>query len=356
MNSQVAIAKVEPTSADEWNRVWGACDYSTFFHAPEWIEIWHRFKRGQVVAAPRTVIFEDQKRAVLPVATNRRGMGLLTTLTSAMEGTFGGWISTDELGLPHALALAAYLLKDSGGNVSWRLSPYCPFAAEIREYVKAHSGSVEMAGTKKDKVISCMRNWQLPLLIDDNTHAINLSPGFSALFGSQSSSVRKAKKARKAGVEVKLAETEAEWREYYQVYLSSVERWGEVIPYPWELFAEMFGMRSAKINLWLATLDSRIVSGALCFSSRKHVVYWHGSSLEQYFELRPVNLLMLEIIKHTAEQGCTWYDFNPSGSLTGVMAFKESFGAKPLPCPLIYVDTHIKRAARATLLGMRGYL
>ena len=356
MTSQVAIAKVEPTSAEEWERVARSCDYATFFHTPDWIEIWHRFKGAQVVAAPRTIIFQDEKRAVLPVATNRRGKGLMTTLTSTMEGTFGGWISEDELGVPHALALAAYLLTDTGGNVSWRLNPYDPFAAEIREYVRAQSGSIEMAASNSAKVVRCMHNWRLPLLVEDETHAIDLSPGFAALFGSQSSSVRKAKKARKAGVEVRLAETESEWREYYQVYLSSVERWGEATSYPWQLFAEIFGMHSSKIKLWLARLDSKVVSGALCFSSRNHVVYWHGSSLKQYFELRPVNLLMLEIIKHTAEQGCTWYDFNPSGQLKGVITFKESFGAKPLACPLIYVDTHIKRAARATLLGVRGYL
>ena len=356
MTSQVAIAKVEPTSAEEWERVARSCDYATFFHTPDWIEIWHRFKGAQVVAAPRTIIFQDEKRAVLPVATNRRGKGLLTTLTSTMEGTFGGWISEDELGLPHALAVAAYLLHDTGGNVSWRLNPYAPFAGEIREYVKAQSGLLEMTGTNRDKVITCMQNWRRPLLDDDSTLAIDLRPGFAALFGSQSSTVRKAKKARKAGVEVRLAETEAEWREYYEVYLSSVERWGEATSYPWQLFAEIFGMHSSKIKLWLARLDSKVVSGPLCFSSRNHVVYWHGSSLKQYFELRPVNLLMLEIIRHAAEQGCAWYDFNPSGQLKGVKAFKESFGAKPLPCPLIYVDTQIKRAARTTLLGVRGFL
>ncbi|NEQ84270.1 MAG: GNAT family N-acetyltransferase, partial [Moorea sp. SIO2I5] len=75
-----------------------------------------------------------------------------------------------------------------------------------------------------------------------------------------------------------------------------------------------------------------MISGALCFYAKKHVVYWHGSSLEKYLNLRPVNLVMYEIVKDSCEQGYSWFDFDTSGGLPGVIAFKKSFGAKPLDC------------------------
>jgi hypothetical protein len=358
MGTNAAIVSVEPSTPSEWKSVAEGCDYATYFHSPEWFDLWHRYKGKQVSAAPQTVVFSDQKRAIVPMARNLRGRGLLTTLTTSMEGTFGGYISTDALEEEHCIALADHLLLGSHGNLSWRVNPYAPFATQVLSHLRSRSGSIDMTAPKNEKVRGCLVNWRRPLLIPDETHSIELSPGFASLYGNQSATVRKAKKARKAGVQIRSAESEADWKEYYQVYQSSVERWGNdpASSYEWELFREMFALGSANVKLWLATLDSRIVSGALCFYAKKHVVYWHGSSLKEFFELRPVNLLMLEIVKHCCEQGYAWYDFNPSGQMKGVISFKESFGAKPLACPLIYVDTNLKRAARTALLGAKGYL
>ena len=57
--------------------------------------------------------------------------------------------------------------------------------------------------------------------------------------------------------------------------------------------------------------------------------------MSDYFHLRPVNLLMCEIIKHSCDRGYSWFDFNPSGGHEGVTAFKKSFGAEALPCPVV---------------------
>lgn len=354
----ISIAEVRTCDHAYWESVWRTCDYASYFHSPQWAEIWHRFKGPQVVAAAQRLTFADGKQAVVPFAANARGKGLLNTLTTSMEGTFGGWIASDALELGHALALTDYLLAGTGKNISWRINPYDPFAGAVLERVRARSGSIDLSGSKRQKALGCALNFNKPLQVPDDTHTLDLSSGFGALYGSQSSITRKAKKARKGGVAVRVAETLEDWKEYYSVYQSSVQRWGNdpASSYDWELFRVMFELRSPEIKLWLATADSRIVSGALCFYAKRHVVYWHGSSLEQYFELRPVNLLMYEIIKHCCEQGYGWYDFNPSGQMQGVITFKESFGAKPMPCPLVYVDTPIKRAARGVLLGLKGYL
>lgn len=353
----ISIASIYSASFEEWDAIWRDCDYSTFFHSREWAEIWQRSTGEDIHLVPEIVLFSDQKKALLPLVYRKRAKGLLNTYTTSMEGTFGGWISTDTLQAEHAALLTNHLLKRVTSNLSWRMNPYDPSLSKIQNAIENKCLSINWAASKSAKFWQSLANFNRPILIPDDTHAINLEPGFSGLFKSQSSIVRKAKKAQKAGVEITFAETVEDWNEYYQVYQSSVERWRKdpSTAYSWELFKDIFEHRSPRVKLWIARYDNKIVSGALCFYSKKHVVYWHGSSLKEYFELRPVNLLMLEIIKDACERGYAWYDFNPSGHMQGVITFKESFGAKPLSCPVIYVDNPIKRIARALLLGTRGY-
>jgi lipid II:glycine glycyltransferase (peptidoglycan interpeptide bridge formation enzyme) len=94
------------------------------------------------------------------------------------------------------------------------------------------------------------------------------------------------------------------------------------------------------VKLWVAEYQNRIISGALCFYSKRHVVYWHGAGLSDYFHLRPANLLLSEVIKHACEDGYWWFDFNPSGTHEGVANFKRRFGAKSMACPVIVRKSH----------------
>jgi hypothetical protein len=55
-----------------------------------------------------------------------------------------------------------------------------------------------------------------------------------------------------------------------------------------------------------------------------------------------------EIMKDCCARGFDWLDFNPSAGLGGVKELKEQFRAEPLPAPLVYVDTVVKRMIRRT--------
>ncbi|HEY9833296.1 MAG TPA: GNAT family N-acetyltransferase [Stenomitos sp.] len=314
----LSIKAIRPARSDEWDTIWRECEYSTYFHSREWVKIWESFTQGKFSPKPKLIIFSDEKQALLPLCLQRYG-GFISKQASSLEETFGGWISTDNLSISHANLLANFLTKKLGGSLSWRLNPYEPLAFK--------TGVVGIKLTKEDE-----------------THAIHLEAGFDALYKKQSSIVRKARKAAKEGVTVTIASTQKEWQEYYQVYQDSLRRWGKEVSlgYPWELFLEILQQNSPNIKLWVARYENKIVSGALCFYAKKHVVYWQGASLEGYFQLRPVNLLMYEIIKNCCEAGYSWFDFNPSDRLEGVIAFKESFGAKPLPSPVIIIETKLQ--------------
>ena len=60
-------------------------------------------------------------------------------------------------------------------------------------------------------------------------------------------------------------------------------------------------------------------------------MYWHGASLEDALDTRPVHALIDRLLDESCEGGFRWFDFNPSGGLEGVVRFKDWFGCVRLP-------------------------
>ncbi|NEO39515.1 MAG: GNAT family N-acetyltransferase [Moorea sp. SIOASIH] len=324
----LSITKTYLANSEEWDKIWQKCNYSTYFHSREWAEIWNTYTQGEFRPNPLIILFSDQKRALIPLSYKLGNQKFIKKYSSSPDGTFGGWISADELTIDHAILLVKFLDKNFWGKLSWRVNPYNELAS-------------------KAVAISCVSEQE-----EDTTHAINLEVGFETISKTWkkggNSMARKVRKAIKEGVSVTTASTLDQWWEYYQVYQDSLRRWGDnsLGSYSWELFKTIFQLKSPNVKLWLAYYQDQIISGALCFYAKKHVVYWHGSSLEKYLNLRPVNLVMYEIVKDSCEQGYSWFDFNPSGGLPGVIAFKKSFGAEPLNCYMIYVDHKLRRMVK----------
>ena len=307
-----SIIEVRAATNKEWEELWRESANSTYFHSREWAEFWSSYTNGRVQPAPRLVLFSDGAEALLPLSIERVAHGLAKRFLSSPAGTFGGWLSKDSLSLEHTKILCD-LLANKLGNVVWRLNPYDSLLA-----ASMPQGAIE-----------------------DETEVLDLSKGFDAIHKNwtkgHSSAARKARKARKAGVIITMASSLPEFISYYEIYEDSLRRWGAnaTSGYGWDLFREIFEKKSRNIILWLAVYEDKVVAGALCFYSKSHVVYWHGAALEDYFTLRPVNLLLYEAIKHACEQGYAWFDFNPSGGHEGVRAFKRSFGTVSLPCPVV---------------------
>lgn len=310
---RLSIVNIRKANPDEWDAIWKECDYSTYFHSREWAEVWQVYTNQRMRPDPKLILFSDGKKALLTFSSQRSLKGLVKRYISSPAGTFGGWLSNDDLRVAHASILAKHICK-TFGNLEWRLNPYDRLAFE--------------AGVRPIK--------------NDETHALNLQNGFETVYKQWTKGhASAARKARKAGIIVRLAENAEDWKEYYAAYEASLKRWGEKASsrYEYLLFEEMFNRKSPNIKLWLAIYNSKIVSGALCFYAKKHVVYWHGAALAKYFNLRPVNLLMYEAIKEACEKDYCWFDFNPSGGHEGVKAFKKSFGAEAFKCPVVTTET-----------------
>jgi lipid II:glycine glycyltransferase (peptidoglycan interpeptide bridge formation enzyme) len=87
--------------------------------------------------------------------------------------------------------------------------------------------------------------------------------------------------------------------------------------------------------------------------SRKHVAYWHGSTLKSQLQTSVAKLLKFEVMKDAVTRGFDWFDFNPSAGLPGVKFFKEGFNAVAMPAPVVYVDTALKRLARTCAVSVQ---
>lgn len=235
-------------------------------------------------------------------------------------GTYGGWLSADELTRSHAAALARWLV-DQRGDLRWRTNPYDPHADVARELATE----------------------------SETTQMLELAGGPEAVRSRWSKGHRAAEgQARRAGVVTRKANTERDWRSYFAVYEASIERWGDRITsrYDWPLF-DALRRDPDHVALWLAELADRTLAGALVVYARTTAIYWHGAAREEGLRLRAPNLAVATAIDEACQRGATWFDFNPSGGLAGVAAFKRSFGATEHPCPMVVRDTLPIRLLRA---------
>jgi hypothetical protein len=314
---KITLSSVRPATNEEWDKAWAACGYSTYFHSREWAEIWSDYTNGSYQPAAFVFRFSDGTEVVFPLAIVRSCRGLIRSYVSSPAGTYGGWLSQDTLAGEHMNLMLQYLIANSGG-MWWRLNPYCADmgdAARLWPVAVAH-------------------------VTEDVTHVLDLRSGFENVYRGISRSHRSgAKKALRFGVSIEKARATDDWQEYYRVYEDSLRRWGPraTARYGWRLFRIMANRNSDHIVLWLARYEGEVIAGAVCCYSKAHVVYWHGAALERQFHLRGAKLLFETAIRDACNRGYSWFDFNPNGGHEGPRLFKERYGAKVMPCPVVAV-------------------
>ena len=317
--------RIQTPTREAWQAIWSGCDYATFFQGPDWAELWRRFSGGKIQSVPEQITFADGRSAILPLCFESKLQGLLSRYVASPQGTFGGWIASEPLDLAQAGWLLDHLLDNRTASVVWRMNPYDSQAFEV--------------GMRRG--ITCRK---------DETHALRLDAGANALLdrfkNGYRSDIRKATKHGRISVDI--ATTLDEWRAYYRVYLETLGRWGHRPDegYSWKLFETLAGLESPHVKLWLGRYDGAIVSGELCLYAKRHVVSWHAATLKDYLRSHVAKVQIFRVIEDACRSGHAWFDFNPSAGLGGVKVFKESFNAEPLPAPVVYVDSAIKRIVR----------
>jgi len=326
MASSMQIKSVRTSDRGEWERVYQACPWATYFQSPEWGEIWARATDGAVSPRPRRVEFEDGGVAVLPFCGESGGRGWRTR-NRMPERSYGGWLAEQPLGATK-VALLSELLSERLGDVELQLNPFAP----------------------KDGLDA------LPVYSFEQTLATDLAPGFDAVKKRWSKGHRAAvERAELAGLLVSRAVCLRDWRDYFDVYretrVRSVEDFEGGLP--WALFAELARRSASQVRLWLAHRQGRLAGGALTLHSPSHVALWHTAARAELLDRHPLHLLISTAIQQAAVDGARWFDFALRSDGEAALRLQRGFASCPLRIPVVRSVPLRARAALRTRRWLR---
>ena len=292
--------KVRNADRKTWRHFVEHCPGATFFHTPEWYELWATYLRQKV--ALRLLEWRERPPVLLPLLVGRALKGLARAYVSAPVGTYGGCLCTEPLVDQQGEAVARYL-------AGFPMLSLCD-----NPYDSSWSGALDWTG-------------------EDATQVIDLDvPPEQQLVRWSSHHRRALRKAQGFAWELSQAHTEAEWRAYFELYRQSVRRWGTRASnsYRWPLFVELRALPPERCRLWLAGEGGQIRAGALCFYLHDRLIYWHGATAAEALPKNPGQWLHYQIICQAQAAGYRYVDLGPSAGLEGVEAFKKGFGARRL--------------------------
>ncbi len=171
--------------------------------------------------------------------------------------------------------------------------------------------------------------------------------------GLRSQVRRNIKKARRCGVAVASATDRAALEIFYGLHLRTRRRQG-VPTQPKSFILGLASLLEQGLGFVMtARHDGRAVAAAVFLASGDTVVYKYGASDERFLDLRPNNLLFLEAITRSAEDGRRWLDFGRTDfGHDGLRSFKLGWGAEERPLAYTYFgeDGRADPPGRATKL------
>jgi hypothetical protein len=116
---------------------------------------------------------------------------------------------------------------------------------------------------------------------------------------------------------------------YYSLLEESAKRWGKEAPHlPRRLFESLVAFGGNDVEIWIARYKGEAIAGGIMLYGSREAFFWSAAMRAKYADLRPSNLLNVEMIKTAVERGMQWYNLGASEGLDGVARFKESLGAE----------------------------
>lgn len=305
----LSIRNVITPTESQWDELWLQSDNATFYHSRWWHEIWRDYHKGKIQPTPLVIQFSDGLEALFTASTHRVAKGIIKRSLSSPASTYGGWISTKPLSIEHYNILRDNL-RDQFPILIMRFNPL------------AYDPTFKT----------------LPGFEDEETQLIPLEPGLDAIYSRWTKGHRSAvTKARREGVATRPAQGKEDWDLFYDMYMDTFKRWGKnaTSRYFRNYFDAMYTLKSKHCRLWIAECHGEPVASSIIFYAKKHIMYAYPVTYERHHKLRPMNLLIYDVLKEACELGYGWFDFGPSSGKKGVYSFKKSFGAEEWRAPMI---------------------
>lgn len=181
--------------------------------------------------------------------------------------------------------------------------------------------------------------------IQNDLAVLDLAPyqSIEELFAAmhKSSIQRKIKKARKSGVEINEAASEADYQVFMDMEVETRMRQGSPI-YPMSFFRNLYRVfhASGKVKLFIATVNEKPAAGIIFLHHNNTAIYAYGGSYsnDDWFKLGVNQLAMWAAIEDAFNSGCTKIDFGTSPrSQPSLLAYKLKWGAEKIELPTSYI-------------------
>jgi hypothetical protein len=171
-----------------------------------------------------------------------------------------------------------------------------------------------------------------------STHVVDLAAGLPR---PRERARRRLRAAARAGVEVRVGTSDD--AEGLLAVLDAAARERDRHRYPQA--AVLAVARCPRAVVLLASLGGEDVSAALFLQSSYEVFYWLGGTLERAGEASPSYPVIEAALRRGADAGCRYGNLGSSDGLPGAAFFKEGFGARQVPSPVLSAVSRRHRAA-----------
>lgn len=295
-----ALTVAPLTDAGAWDAFVAAAPDATPFHSRAWSEAVRAATghRAHVLAAHDGV---GQITGILPLHHVKSPL-FGEALVGSAFGVGGGILADDETS-------AALLAHAAVGLASQLGIP----TIELRggPHPAAPCWSVEegtYAGFARD------------LAVDDAAELLAISR-------KQRAEVRKALDSH---LTVTTVTSDAEQRDHYRVYATSVRNLGTPV-FPRALFTEVIARFGDAADILTVRDNGRAIASVLSLYWRGTVMPYWGGGLPEARKARANELMYFALMRHAWERGCTRFDFGRSKVGTGPFAYKKNWGFEPEP-------------------------
>jgi CelD/BcsL family acetyltransferase involved in cellulose biosynthesis len=164
-------------------------------------------------------------------------------------------------------------------------------------------------------------------------HTIDLTPDEGTLWSNLASMTQRGiRKAERSGVTVHTAATKEELREWFLLHLQTRKYRHNLLAQPYSFFENIWDayIPSGRGFLLLAAHEGKIIAGTMYLLWRDTCYYKFNASDGESLAVRPNNVLMWQGILEAKRRGYRLFDLGRSNAQqTGLVTFKESFGARP---------------------------
>ena len=136
------------------------------------------------------------------------------------------------------------------------------------------------------------------------------------------------RKSGRNGVKLEVAKTEAEVKEFYDMFRQfSLERGFMVRDYAYQQKLWQTFIQKGMGQLLLARYEGKVVGGSLDLAFAGKCLGMHGGSLFEHRNLSIDYSTNVAAIQWAKSIGCSWYSFRGLGNTPTQAAFKKKFGA-----------------------------